>query len=199
MNAKRIFDVIFSLTALILLSPLMVLLVLLIFIFLGKPVIFKQKRPGLNGKIFYMFKFRTMTEARDGQGNLLPDADRLTRFGRFLRSTSLDELPELVNVLKGDMSIVGPRPLLVDYLPLYTPEQMRRHNMRPGITGWAQINGRNAISWEDKFKYDVWYIDHWSFWLDMKIIVMTVAKVLRREGINQQGETTMGRFEGTKE
>ena len=163
---------------------------------MGSPVLFKQQRPGLHGKPFMMSKFRTMTDARDGDGNLLPDADRLTRLGRFLRSTSLDELPELFNVLKGDMSLVGPRPLLMRYLDRYTPEQARRHEVRPGITGWAQINGRNALSWEDKFTLDVWYVDHCSLLLDMRIILQTIWKVLRREGISQEGEATMSEFMG---
>ena len=165
---------------------------------LGSPVFFCQTRPGLNGKPFKMVKFRTMTDARGPDGQLLPDADRLTSFGRFLRASSLDELPELWNVLKGDMSLVGPRPLLVEYLPLYSPEQARRHEMRPGITGWAQVNGRNALSWDDKFKLDVWYVDHRSMWLDIKILWLTVRKVLVREGISAAGEATMTRFTGTE-
>lgn len=165
---------------------------------LGSPVFFCQTRPGLNGKPFKMVKFRTMTDARGPDGQLLPDADRLTSFGRFLRASSLDELPELWNVLTGDMSLVGPRPLLVEYLPLYSPEQARRHEMRPGITGWAQVNGRNALSWDDKFKLDVWYVDHRSMWLDIKILWLTVRKVLVREGISAAGEATMTKFTGTE-
>ena len=165
---------------------------------LVSPVFFTQMRPGLQGKPFLMVKFRTMTDARGPDGALLPDADRLTPFGRFLRATSLDELPELWNVLKGDMSLVGPRPLLMEYLPLYSPGQARRHEVRPGITGWAQVNGRNAIGWEDKFTLDVWYVDHRSLWLDIKILWLTVKKVLVREGISADGEATMGRFTGSK-
>ena len=165
---------------------------------LGSPVLFTQVRPGLHGKSFRMVKFRTMTDARDASGALLPDAQRLTPFGRFLRASSLDELPELWNVLRGEMSLVGPRPLLMEYLPLYSPEQARRHEVRPGITGWAQINGRNAISWADKFALDVWYVDHRSLWLDLRILWMTVRKVLVRDGISAAGEATMPRFEGDK-
>jgi len=165
---------------------------------LGRPVLFRQVRPGLHGKPFMMYKFRTMTEERDAEGRLLPDEKRLTSFGAWLRSWSLDELPELFNVLKGDMSLVGPRPLLMEYLDRYTPEQFRRHEVKPGITGWAQINGRNAISWEEKFKLDVWYVDNWSLWLDMKIIALTFWKVIKREGINQPGHATMEEFYETK-
>jgi sugar transferase EpsL len=165
---------------------------------MGSPVFFKQQRPGLHGKPFYMFKFRTMTNACDGDGCLLPDCDRLTPLGRFLRSTSLDELPELFNVLKGDMSLVGPRPLLMQYLDRYTPEQYRRHEVRPGVTGWAQVNGRNALSWEEKFEMDVWYVENRSFWLDLKILWMTLLKVVRREGISGDGCETMTEFEGTR-
>ncbi len=161
---------------------------------IGAPVLFRQARPGLRGRPFTIYKFRTMTDKRGERGELLPDGERLTRLGRFLRKTSLDELPELFNVLKGDMSIVGPRPLLMQYLDLYTPEQARRHEVKPGITGWAQVNGRNAISWEDKFKLDVWYVDHQSFWLDLTIIFMTVWKILKREGISQPGQATMEEF-----
>ena len=163
---------------------------------LGSPVFFTQTRPGLNGKPFKMIKFRSMTDARGVDGQLLSDAERLTPFGRFLRASSLDELPELWNILKGDMSLVGPRPLLMEYLPLYSPEQARRHNVRPGITGWAQVNGRNALSWEDKFKLDVWYVDNRSFWLDVKILWLTVRKVLVRDGISAAGEATMSKFTG---
>lgn len=172
-TGKRIFDLLIALPALILLSPLLTVLALLVRVNLGAPVLFRQRRPGLHGKPFEMVKFRTMTDARDASGVLLPDAERLTAFGRFLRSTSLDELPELWNVVRGDMSLVGPRPLLMQYLPLYTPEQARRHDVRPGVTGWAQVNGRNAISWEQKFAYDVWYVDNLSFWLDLKILWLT--------------------------
>ncbi|MGJ7554242.1 sugar transferase [Variovorax sp. RB3P1] len=164
---------------------------------LGSPAFFRQTRPGLNGRPFNMLKFRTMTDARGADGSLLPDADRLTAFGRFLRASSLDELPELWNVLKGNMSLVGPRPLLMDYLPLYSPQQSRRHEVRPGITGWAQINGRNALSWEEKFKLDVWYVDNRSMWLDIKILWLTVRKVLVRDGISAAGEATMTRFTGS--
>ncbi len=194
---KRVFDLLIAVPALIILSPLFAVLAILVRVKLGAPVLFRQARPGLHGKPFRMAKFRTMTSARDAQGNLLPDAQRLTSFGRFLRSTILDELPELWNVLRGDMSIVGPRPLLMQYLPLYTPEQARRHEVRPGITGWAQVNGRNAISWEQKFAYDVWYVDHLSLWLDLRIIAQTLAKIVRREGISQAGEATMEVFRGS--
>lgn len=179
------------------LIPLLVLWVL-IRSRIGSPALFIQLRPGKNGRPFRMIKFRTMTDARDAQGNLLPDAARLTPFGRFLRSTSLDELPELWNVLKGDMSLVGPRPLLMEYLPLYSPEQARRHEVRPGITGWAQINGRNAISWEEKFALDVWYVDNRSFWLDLKILFLTVKRVLVRDGISHGEEATMPKFSGSE-
>lgn len=193
---KRLFDVIASAVFLIVLSPLMLVIAALVWANAGSPVIFKQVRPGLHGRPFTLYKFRTMTDARDENGRLLPDEQRLTKFGRFLRSTSLDELPELFNVLKGDMSLVGPRPLLMEYLPLYTPEQARRHEVRPGITGWAQVNGRNAISWEEKFKYDVWYVDNWSLWLDLKILFMTIVAVLRRNGISAEGHATMPVFRG---
>ncbi|WP_286250691.1 sugar transferase [Marinobacter shengliensis] len=197
--SKRIFDVAIAILVLGVSLPILVLLALLIRIWLGRPVLFVQVRPGLHGKPFRMVKFRTMTDKRDKHGRLLPDNIRLTRFGRILRSTSLDELPELWNVLKGDMSLVGPRPLLMEYLPLYSKEQYRRHEVRPGVTGWAQINGRNAISWEDKFKLDVWYVDNQSFGLDLKILFLTVKKVLIRDGISGQGEVTMSKFTGTKE
>jgi sugar transferase EpsL len=193
---KRPFDLVLALPALVLLSPVIVVLAVLVRVKLGAPVFFRQQRPGLNGKPFQMVKFRTMTDARDASGALLPDADRLTSFGRFLRSSSLDELPELWNVVAGDMSLVGPRPLLMRYLDRYTPEQARRHEVRPGVTGWAQVNGRNAISWEQKFAYDVWYVDNLSFWLDLKIIGMTVGKIVRREGISQAGQATMEEFRG---
>lgn len=194
---KRILDLLSATLGLLLLSPLILGLALLIRLKLGSPVFFTQTRPGLHGKPFSMIKFRTMTDARDANGELLPDSIRLTTFGKFLRSSSLDELPELWNVLKGDMSLVGPRPLLMEYLPRYTPEQARRHDARPGITGWAQINGRNAISWEEKFTLDVWYVDNQSFWLDLKILILTVKKVFMREGISAKGETTMPKFTGS--
>lgn len=193
---KRLFDVVVALCALALLSPLLVVLSLLIRRRLGSPILFRQVRPGKDGKPFEMLKFRSMTDARDTDGSLLPDADRLTPFGQFLRSTSLDELPELWNVLKGDMSLVGPRPLLMEYLPLYSPEQARRHEVRPGVTGWAQVNGRNALSWEEKFALDIWYVDNRSLRLDLKIIVATIGKVLKRSGISADGEATMPRFDG---
>lgn len=194
---KRLFDIVISSLLLILLSPVLLVLSILVRITLGSPVLFRQVRPGLHGRPFTMYKFRTMTDERDDQGRLLPDEQRLTRLGRFLRSTSLDELPELFNVLKGDMSLVGPRPLLMEYLPLYTAEQARRHEVRPGITGWAQVNGRNAISWEEKFKLDVWYVDNWSFWLDIRILLMTLWKVIIREGISQDGHATTEYFKGS--
>jgi len=195
---KRPMDFCLSLAAIIVLSPLYVVLVLTIKKKLGSPVLFKQKRPGLNEKIFTLYKFRTMTDQRDEKGALLPDDKRLTRFGNFLRSTSLDELPELVNVLKGDMPVIGPRPLLVQYLPLYNEQQKRRHEVRPGLSGLAQINGRNAISWEEKFNLDVAYVDTISFIGDWKIIFLTIKKVFKREGINANDSTTMELFQGTK-
>jgi lipopolysaccharide/colanic/teichoic acid biosynthesis glycosyltransferase len=195
--SKRLLDVSVSLLALGLLSPVLLGTAVVVRVLLGSPVCFTQLRPGLGGKPFRMIKFRTMTDARDAHGELLPDEQRLTRFGRMLRASSLDELPELWNVLKGDMSLVGPRPLLMEYLPLYSPEQARRHEVRPGITGWAQINGRNAISWEQKFALDVWYVEHRSVWLDMKILALTAWRVLRREGISAAGEATMPKFTGS--
>lgn len=195
---KRMVDTLLILLALPLLLPAMLLLIWQVRRRLGSPVFFCQKRPGLHGRPFNMVKFRTMTDARGSDGQLLTDADRLTAFGRFLRASSLDELPELWNVLKGGMSLVGPRPLLMEYLPLYSPEQSRRHEVRPGITGWAQVNGRNALSWEDKFAFDVWYVDHHSLWLDVKILWLTVRKVLAREGISAVGEATMPKFTGSK-
>lgn len=192
---KRLFDFVVSFFALLLLSPFIMALIVLIKYKLASPVFFTQLRPGMNGKPFKMFKFRSMTEARNAEGNLLSDADRLTKFGRFLRSSSLDELPGLYNVLIGDMSLVGPRPLLVDYLPFYSQEQTRRHEVRPGITGWAQVNGRNALSWEDKFKLDVWYVDNQSFLLDVKILLLTVKKVLIRDGISPADTEIMPRFD----
>ena len=194
---KRAFDLLLTLPALILLAPLMGVIALLVRLKLGKPVLFCQARPGLNGEIFTLYKFRSMRDAVDADGRLLPDAARLTRFGRILRAASLDELPELWNVLRGEMSLVGPRPLLVQYLERYTPEQARRHEVLPGITGWAQINGRNALTWEEKFRLDVWYVDHWTPGLDFKILALTVWKVLRREGISAPGQATAGEFMGT--
>jgi len=191
---KRIFDLSLTIPAIIIFSPCGLIISAFILILLGKPVLFSQERPGLCGRPFSMLKFRTMTEARDKQGNLLSDAERLTLFGRFLRGTSLDELPELLNVIKGDMSLVGPRPLLMEYLDRYIPEQARRHEVMPGITGWAQVNGRNAITWEEKFKLDVWYVDNRSLWLDIKIIGMTIWKILKREGISAAGHATMPKF-----
>lgn len=193
---KKAFDITAAAIAVSLALPFLLLLCLSVRIKLGAPIFFSQTRPGYAGKPFTMYKFRTMTEERNQQGNLLSDEKRLTRFGQLLRSTSLDELPELINVLKGDMSFVGPRPLLQEYLDRYTPEQARRHEVLPGITGWAQINGRNALSWEEKFKLDVWYVDNRSLWLDLKILYMTVIKTLHREGISAAGEATMSRFMG---
>lgn len=195
---RRFFDLSVTLLALLLLALPLLLLALLVRTKLGSPVFFRQTRPGLHGKPFEMVKFRTMTDARDAQGELLPDSERLPPFGRFLRSSSLDELPELWNVLKGEMSLVGPRPLLMEYLPLYTPQQYRRHEVRPGVTGWAQVNGRNAISWEEKFALDVWYVENQSFWLDVKILFLTVKKVLVKDGISASGEATMTKFTGSK-
>lgn len=196
-HAKRYFDVLCILLALPLLLPGVALVALLVRVFLGAPVLFMQKRPGQGARPFLMVKFRSMVDLRDADGNLLPDEQRLNRFGRFLRATSLDELPELWNVLKGDMSLVGPRPLLMEYVDLYTPEQARRHEVPPGITGWAQVNGRNGLSWEDKFRLDVWYVDNQSLWLDLKILCLTVWKVIAREGITAEGKATTSRFEGT--
>lgn len=196
---KRLLDFLAAGLGLLLLSPILFVVAVLIKKRLGSPVLFRQVRPGMNSKPFQMIKFRTMRDAIDANGTPLPDSERMTPFGQFLRSTSLDELPELWNVLKGDMSLVGPRPLLMEYLPLYTPEQYRRHEVRPGVTGWAQINGRNALSWEEKFALDVWYVDNRSLWLDIKILVLTVKKVLFRDDISADGEVTMSRFTGTKE
>lgn len=193
---KRLFDLLFATLALIILMPLLLILALLVRVNLGTPVLFKQQRPGRNGKPFILYKFRTMIEQRNVQGQLLPDSERLTPFGRFLRSTSLDELPELINVLRGEMSLVGPRPLLMRYLDRYTPEQARRHTARPGITGWVQVNGRNALSWEEKFALDTWYVDHLSFRLDLRILLLTVWRVLTRDGINHAGQATMTEFQG---
>jgi lipopolysaccharide/colanic/teichoic acid biosynthesis glycosyltransferase len=195
---KRVFDLLASAIGLLLLAVPLALLAWQLSRNLGSPVLFTQVRPGLHGKPFRMVKFRTMTDARDASGALLPDAQRLTPFGRFLRASSLDELPELWNVLRGEMSLVGPRPLLMEYLSLYSPEQARRHAVRPGITGWAQVNGRNAISWADKFALDVWYVDHRSLWLDLRILWLTVRKVLVRDGISAAGEATMPKFTGSK-
>ncbi|QDZ00612.1 sugar transferase [Nitratireductor mangrovi] len=194
---KRLFDIAISASVLIAFSPVLASLAVLVRWRLGSPVFFAQLRPGKDARPFRMLKFRTMLDARGADGELLPDAERLTPFGRFLRSTSLDELPELWNVLKGEMSLVGPRPLLMEYLPLYSPEQARRHDVRPGLTGWAQVNGRNALSWEQKFAYDVWYVDNRNFWLDLKILALTVRGVLQRSGISADGEATMPRFAGS--
>lgn len=194
---KRLFDLLLSTFGLLVLALPLLVLIWLIRRKLGRPVFFTQARPGMHGKPFKMVKFRTMSNARGDDGEMLPDAVRLTPFGRFLRASSLDELPELLNVFKGDMSLVGPRPLLMEYLPLYSPEQARRHEVRPGITGWAQVNGRNAISWEEKFRLDVWYVDHQSFWLDLHIFLLTIWKVIRRDGISAAGEATMAPFTGT--
>lgn len=195
---KRGFDIVAAGSALLLLSPVLLGVAALVRVNLGAPVLFRQRRPGLHGRPFEMVKFRTMRDAVDARGQALPDAERLTRFGRLLRATSLDELPELWNVLTGDMSLVGPRPLLMEYLPLYSPEQARRHEVRPGITGWAQVNGRNALSWDDKFRLDVWYVEHQSLWLDLRILALTVKKVLVREGISAEGEVTAARFTGSQ-
>ena len=194
--SKRLFDLCLTIPALVLFSPLLLALALLGLIYHGRPVLFCQLRPGYRSKPFPVYKFRTMTEARDADGKILPDAERLTPLGRFLRSTSLDELPQLFNVLRGEMSLVGPRPLLIQYLERYSPEQARRHDVLPGFTGWAQVNGRNALTWEDKFRLDVWYVDHRSFWLDVKILLLTIWKVLKREGINQPGQATAEEFMG---
>jgi lipopolysaccharide/colanic/teichoic acid biosynthesis glycosyltransferase len=195
---KRLFDIFVSLFALVILYPVIFIVSRKVAKNLGKPVLFRQKRPGLHGDIFEMIKFRSMRDAIDENGNPLPDSERLTPFGEKLRSSSLDELPGLWNVLKGDMSLVGPRPLLVEYLPLYSEEQAKRHNVRPGITGWAQVNGRNAISWEKKFKLDVWYVENQSLWLDIKILFLTVKKVIVKDGISADGEVTMTKFTGSK-
>jgi len=194
--SKRIFDIIFATLALIILSPLILLTAILVRIFLGSPILFRQKRPGYRGKPFHIYKFRTMTNRLAPDGSLLPDAERLTPLGRFLRSLSLDELPEFFNILRGDMSFVGPRPLLMEYLPLYSPEQARRHDVLPGLTGWAQVNGRNAADWPARLAMDVWYVDHWSFWLDIKIILITFWKVLTREDVTQAGQATVEYFKG---
>ena len=195
---KRSFDLIVSVSGLILLSPLLLILAVLVRINLGAPILFRQERPGLNEKIFMLYKFRSMKNAADDKGNLLPDEARLSKFGKILRASSLDELPELFNVLKGEMSLVGPRPLLVKYLALYSPEQRRRHEVLPGITGWAQVNGRNAVDWEERFRMDVWYVDHRSLLLDLKILLMTVKKVFIHEGISAKNQATMEEFKGSR-
>jgi sugar transferase EpsL len=191
---KRLFDLLATCLGVVLLSPILLLIAVLVWHYHGRPVIFQQERGGYRGRIFQVYKFRSMSMARDHRGNLLADTERLTRFGQIIRATSLDELPELWNVLKGEMSLVGPRPLFARYLDRYTPEQARRHDVLPGMTGWAQVNGRNALSWEEKFSLDVWYVDHWSFLLDIRILVLTLVKVIRREGINQPGYTTAEEF-----
>jgi sugar transferase EpsL len=193
-SMKRCFDVFLTISGLVVLSPVLTGIALAVRMSIGTPILFRQTRPGIHGEPFTCYKFRTMSDERDENGVLLPDEKRLTKLGRFLRSTSLDELPELFNVLKGDMCIVGPRPLLMQYLERYTSEQARRHEVKPGLTGWAQVNGRNAITWEEKFKLDVWYVDHRSLWLDVKIIGMTILKVIRREGISEEGKATMTEF-----
>ena len=194
--SKRIFDFTFALIGLIILSPILLLTAVFVRVLIGTPIFFKQQRPGYKGRPFYIYKFRSMTNRLTRDGSLLPDAERLTRFGSFLRSLSLDEFPELFNILRGEMSFVGPRPLLMEYLPLYSPEQMRRHDVMPGLTGWAQVNGRNAVDWPSRFNMDIWYVDHWSFWLDIKIILISVWKVLSREGISQEGQSTVEYFKG---
>jgi len=195
---KRLFDLALAVPGLILVSPLLLMIAALTWLLHGRPILFRQVRPGYRAAPFTLYKFRTMTEGRAPEGNSRSDAERLTRFGRFLRSFSLDELPELFNVLRGEMSLVGPRPLLTQYLARYTPEQARRHEVLPGITGWTQVNGRNAIGWEQKFRFDVWYVDHWSLGLDLKILVITIWKVLRREGISQPGQATAEEFWGSE-
>lgn len=195
---KRIFDILGATVGLLLLCPVLLIVSIKIRLEMGSPVLFRQMRPGLHGKPFQMIKFRTMRDAVDQQGQVLPDAERLTKLGRFLRSSSLDELPELWNVLKGEMSLVGPRPLLMEYLPLYSPEQARRHEVRPGVTGWAQVNGRNAISWDEKFAFDVWYVDNHSLWLDLKILWLTICKVIKQEGISATGVATMPNFQSDR-
>ncbi|RVU81348.1 sugar transferase [Leucothrix sargassi] len=195
---KRAFDIAASSSALVVLSPVLAITAYKVKKELGSPVLFRQTRPGLHGRPFEMIKFRTMKDATDKAGNALPDSERLTEFGKKLRASSLDELPELWNVLKGDMSLVGPRPLLMEYLPLYSAEQAKRHNVRPGVTGYAQVNGRNSLSWEDKFKLDTWYVEHQSLWLDMKILLKTVKKVIIKDGISAEGEATMTKFTGSQ-
>jgi len=193
---KRTFDLLLAVPGILLISPLMGAIALVIRFAMGRPVLFHQTRPGYRGEPFVVYKLRTMAEARDAEGNLLPDEARLTRLGRFLRSYSLDELPELINVMRGEMSLVGPRPLLMQYIERYTPEQARRHDVLPGMTGWAQVRGRNVLRWEDRFQLDVWYVDHWSPWLDIKILLLTLWKVIKREGISQPGHATMDEFQG---
>jgi len=193
---KRLFDILVAAAALLVLSPILLILSVLVLVLVGPPVLFRQQRPGYRVRPFYILKFRTMTRAEDSQGRPLPDSQRMTPFGRWLRSLSLDELPELYNILRGDMSFIGPRPLLMEYLPLYSAEQMRRHDVHPGLTGWAQVNGRNSLSWPARFRLDVWYVDHWSVWLDLRIFLLTIWKVLTREGINQPGQATTERFAG---
>jgi lipopolysaccharide/colanic/teichoic acid biosynthesis glycosyltransferase len=195
---KRMFDIIATALILVLLSPLLAILSLLIWLMIGWPILFRQTRPGHQGQPFTLYKYRTMSEARDSQGELLPDEKRITRLGRFLRAASLDELPELFNILRGEMSLVGPRPLLMQYLDRYTPEQARRHQTLPGLTGWAQIHGRNTVSWEEKFRLDVWYVDNWTFGLDLKILASTLGKVWQREGISQEGHISAEEFMGTE-
>jgi sugar transferase EpsL len=196
---KRFFDLLTTSLGLVIISPLLGILALITLLTEGRPVMFRQPRAGLRGAVFYIYKFRTMREIYDEQGRLLPDDRRISKLGKFLRAASLDELPELINVLRGEMSLVGPRPLLARYLERYNPEQMRRHQTLPGITGWAQINGRNTLTWEDRFQLDVWYVDHWSFGLDIKILALTLWKVIKREGISEPGQVTMTEFMGTKE
>jgi sugar transferase EpsL len=196
-HVKRLFDLLLSVPGLILLSPLLGVISLILWRVEGRPIFFRQVRPGHHSELFALYKFRTMRNHKDQNGDSLPDSARLSPLGRFLRATSLDELPELLNVVRGEMSLIGPRPLLAKYLPRYSPEQARRHHVLPGITGWAQINGRNALSWEDKFRLDVWYVDHWSLWLDIKILALTFWKVFRREGINQPGQATAEEFQGS--
>lgn len=196
--SKRIFDLLATCFGLLVISPVLLVIALLIWILHGKPILFRQTRPGYKGRPFANYKFRTMNDRRAPDGSRPPDAERITPLGRFLRTLSLDELPELFNVLRGEMSLVGPRPLLMQYLERYSPEQARRHNVLPGITGWAQVNGRNALTWEDKFRLDVWYVDHWSFWLDIKILLLTLWKVLKREGISQPGHATAEEFMGNR-
>jgi lipopolysaccharide/colanic/teichoic acid biosynthesis glycosyltransferase len=196
--SKRILDLTVAVLAIVILSPVILLTAVLVRIFLGTPILFKQERPGYKGRPFFIYKFRTMTGRLARDGSLLPDAERLTRLGRFLRALSLDELPELFNILRGEMSVVGPRPLLMEYLPLYSPEQARRHEVMPGLTGWAQVNGRNAADWPTRLALDTWYVDHWSFRLDIKIILLTAWKVIKREGINQPGQATVEYFRGNE-
>jgi sugar transferase EpsL len=196
--SKRLFDLNFAFIALIILSPIILVIAILVRVFIGAPILFKQQRPGYKGRPFFIYKFRTMTNRVASDGSLLPDAERLTRFGHLLRSLSLDEWPELFNIVRGEMSFVGPRPLLMEYLPLYSPEQARRHDVVPGLTGWAQVNGRNTVDWPARFAMDTWYVDHWSFLLDIRIIFLTVWKVISREGINQEGQSTVEYFKGER-